>query len=48
MIQFTNSFVNKTCDILDKKEAIDNYVSYMLDRTSQMLEYDGLPETITG
>lgn len=48
MIQFTNSFVNKTYDILDKKKAIDNYVSYMLDRTSQMFEYDGLPDTIPG
>ena len=48
MIQFTNSFVNKTCDILDKKESIGNYVSYMLDRTSQMFEYDGLPDTIPG
>ena len=35
-----------TCDILDKKRSIYNYVMLMFDRTNQMFEYDGLPETI--
>ena len=34
------------CDILDKKRSIYNYVQLMFDRTNQMFEYDGLPETI--
>lgn len=35
-----------TCDILDKKRSIYNYVMLMFDRTNQMFEYEGLPETI--
>lgn len=35
-----------TCDILDKKKSIFNYVQLMLDRTNQMFEYSGLPDTI--
>ena len=34
------------CDILDKTESSRNYVTYMLNRTSQMFEYEGLPDTI--
>lgn len=40
------SDANCTCDILDKPASIRNYVSYMLDRTNQMFEYKGLPDTI--
>lgn len=40
------SGINCTCDILDKKTSIYNYVMLMFDRTNQMFEYDGLPETI--
>lgn len=40
------SSVDCTCNILDKKASIFNYVMLMLDRTSTMFEYDGLPETI--
>lgn len=40
------SGVDCTCDILDKKKSIYNYVMLMFDRTNQMFEYDGLPETI--
>ena len=35
-----------TCDILDKNRSVKEYVITMLNRTSQMFEYDGLPETI--
>lgn len=35
-----------TCDILDKDRSIFNYMMLMLDRTNQMFEYDGLPDTI--
>lgn len=38
--------VDCTCDILDKKRSIYNYMMLMLDRTNQMFEYSGLPETI--
>lgn len=38
--------VDCTCDILDKKTSIFNYMMLMLDRTNQMFEYTGLPETI--
>lgn len=41
-----DSSVNCTCDILDKSTAIFNYVQYMLDRTSRMFKYSGLPHTI--
>ena len=34
------------CDILDKKKSIYNYVLTMFDRTNQMFEYKGLPDTI--
>ena len=34
------------CDILDKKRSIYNYVLMMFDRTNQMFEYKGLPDTI--
>lgn len=40
------SGVDCTCDILDKKRSIFNYVMLMFDRTNQMFEYEGLPETI--
>lgn len=40
------SGIDCTCDILDKNRSIYNYVMLMLDRTNQMFEYDGLPETI--
>lgn len=38
--------VDCTCDILDKKRSIFNYVALMFDRTNQIFEYNGLPETI--
>lgn len=41
-----NCPLQMSCDILDKHAAVHQYVSYMLDRTSQMFEYDGLPDTI--
>jgi len=34
------------CDILDKRKSIYNYVLTMFDRTNQMFEYKGLPDTI--
>lgn len=40
------SMVGCTCDILDKPKSISQYVKMMLDRTNQMFEYDGLPDTI--
>lgn len=40
------SGIDCTCDILDKRRSIYNYVMLMLDRTNQMFEYDGLPDTI--
>ena len=38
--------VDCTCNILDKRRSIYNYMMLMLDRTNQMFEYEGLPETI--
>lgn len=38
--------VNCNCDILDKKESIFNYMMLMFNRTNQMFEYTGLPDTI--
>ena len=35
-----------SCDILDKSRGINSYVRYMYDRTNQMFEYTGLPDTI--
>lgn len=35
-----------TCDILDKSQGIFDYASYMFNRTSQMFEYDGMPDSI--
>lgn len=32
--------------VLDKPKSHEQYVSYMLDRTSRMFEWDGLPDTI--
>lgn len=40
------SGIDCTCDILDKKTSIYNYVMLMFDRTNQMFEYSGLPDTI--
>lgn len=34
------------CDILDKRKSVYNYVLMMFDRTNQMFEYKGLPDTI--
>lgn len=38
--------VNCTCDILNKTLSVRKYVWTMLNRTNQMFEYTGLPETI--
>ena len=38
--------IDCSCDILDKKKSIFNYVMLMFDRTNQMFEYDALPDTI--
>lgn len=40
------SSVDCICDILNKKESVSQYVRTMLNRTNQMFEYSGLPETI--
>lgn len=40
------SSVDCTCDILDKKRSVFNYIMLMYDRTNQMFEYNGLPDTI--
>lgn len=40
------SGIDCTCDILDKKKSIYNYMMLMFDRTNQMFEYGGLPDTI--
>ena len=37
--------LNVTC-VLDKERSMRQYVSYMLDRTNKMFEYEGLPKTI--
>lgn len=46
--RFTGAWndIDCTCDILDKRKSIYNYVMLMFDRTNQMFEYEGLPETI--
>lgn len=41
-----SGLVNCTCDITDKVEAQEYHVMTMLDRTNQMFEYEGLPDTI--
>lgn len=38
--------VDCTCEILNKKKSIYKYVKLMFDRTNQMFEYTGLPDTI--
>lgn len=38
--------VDCTCDILNKKLSVRKYVWTMLNRTNQMFEYKGLPDTI--
>lgn len=40
------SSVDCTCDILDKSKSIMKYVFTMFNRTNQMFEWTGLPETI--
>ena len=40
------SGIDCACDILDKRTSIYNYVQLMFDRTNQMFEYNGLPDTI--
>lgn len=35
-----------SCDILDKKASIGSYIRIMFDRTNQMFEYTGLPDSI--
>lgn len=40
------SGIDCTCNILDKRRSIFNYVMLMFDRTNQMFEYKGLPKTI--
>ena len=40
------SAIDCRCDILDKRKSIYNYVLTMFDRTNQMFEYKGLPDTI--
>ena len=40
------SSVDCTCDILDKKKSVMKYVFTMFNRTNQMFEWAGLPETI--
>lgn len=46
--RFTGAWndIDCTCDVLDKRKSIYNYVMLMFDRTNQMFEYEGLPETI--
>lgn len=41
------SALDCTCDILDKKRSIYNYMMFMFDRTNQMFEYKGLPDTVS-
>ena len=38
--------VDCTCDILDKKKSVRQYIANMLNRTNEMFEWDGLPDTI--
>lgn len=40
------SSVNCSCDILNKTISVRKYVMTMLNRTNQMFEYTGLPDTI--
>lgn len=49
-----NRFDNYTCGVLtgnlynfkDKTSCVNSHISYMLNRTQSMFEYDGLPDTI--
>ena len=38
--------VDCTCDILDKKKSVRQYVTTMLNRTNEMFKWKGLPDTI--
>ena len=38
--------VDCTCDILDKKKSVQKYIVNMLNRTNEMFEWEGLPDTI--
>lgn len=40
------SSVDCTCDILDKKKSVMKYVFTMFNRTNQMFEWSGLPDTV--
>lgn len=40
------SGIDCTCNILNKDESIFNYMMFMFNRTNQIFEYDGLPDTI--
>lgn len=42
----TQGFCSYHYDILDKDFGVTQYISYMLDRTSRIFEYDNLPPTI--
>ena len=46
MYLLSESGIDCTCNILDKEKSIYNYVMLMFDRTNQMFEYNGLPDTI--
>lgn len=43
---FGLSVTNKPYDFKNKRQAIGNYIDYMLARTMKMFAYDGLPESI--
>lgn len=38
--------VDCTCDILDKRKSVRQYIVNMLNRTNEMFEWKGLPDTI--
>ena len=45
-IKHYKDFIRGDTFITDKEKALNNFLSYMLDRTQSMFSYDNLPETI--
>lgn len=45
-IKHYKDFIRADTYIVDKEKALNNFITYMLDRTQSMFEYENLPDTI--
>lgn len=46
MKKHVKSFLEYSANILDKAQAVDDDIAYMLDRTQSMFRYENLPESV--